>query len=102
MENCAATLDLSNLNINDFQFFRYQQRLPNGELKPVPAPSPLTIGNHFQRAKAGKFMIFRILSVQFKKNFSFFVVIDDFFFQLVHLYNGFYSAIQEMMPNQCH
>lgn len=55
MENCAATLDLSNLNVNDFQFFRYQQRLPNGELKPVPPPSSLTIENHFQRAKAGKF-----------------------------------------------
>lgn len=59
MDSCAmATLDLSNLNVNDFQFFRYQQRLPNGELKPVPPPSPLNIGNHFQRAKAGKFPIF--------------------------------------------
>lgn len=58
MGSCAATLDLSNLNVNDFQFFRYQQRLPNGELKPVPEPSPLSIENHFQRAKAGKFSIF--------------------------------------------
>lgn len=57
LENCTATLDLSNLNVNDFQFFRYQQRLPNGELKPVPAPSSFTIENHFQRAKAGKFTI---------------------------------------------
>lgn len=55
IENCSATLDLSNLNVNDFNFFRYQQRLPNGELKPIPAPSSLTIGNHFERAKAGEF-----------------------------------------------
>lgn len=55
VESCAATLDLSNLDVNDFQFFRYQQRLPNGELQSVPPPSSLTIKNHFQRAKAGKF-----------------------------------------------
>lgn len=49
---CAATIDLSNLNVNDFQFFRYQQRLPNGELKAV-SPPPSSIESHFQRAKAG-------------------------------------------------
>lgn len=58
MGYCAATLDLSNLNVNDFQFFRYQQRLPNGELRLVPEPpSPLTVGHHFQRAKAGEFCL---------------------------------------------
>lgn len=57
MDSCAATLDLSNLNVNDFQFFRYQQRLPNGELKPVPPPSTLSIENHFHRAKAGKYIL---------------------------------------------
>lgn len=58
MHSCAATLDLSNLNVNDFQFFRYQQRLPNGELKPVPPPSSLSIENHFHRAKAGKCLFY--------------------------------------------
>lgn len=57
MGNCSATLDLSNLNINDFQFFRYNQKLPNGELKPVRPPPP-SVGNHIQRAKAGKIQIF--------------------------------------------
>lgn len=52
-ELCTATLDLSNLNLNDFQFFRYEQSLPYGEVKQVQPPPP-SIGSHLQRAKAGK------------------------------------------------
>lgn len=51
--SCSATLDLSNLNLRDFQFFRYQQSLPNGELKTVKPPPP-SFGSHIQRAKAGE------------------------------------------------
>ncbi|XP_055315506.1 uncharacterized protein LOC129575648 [Sitodiplosis mosellana] len=54
--NCSATLDLSNLNVNDFQFFRYQQTLPNGELRQVKPPPP-SFESHIQHAKAvGKFV----------------------------------------------
>lgn len=49
----SATLDLSNLNLKDFQFFRYQQKLPNGELKQVKPPPP-SFTSHIQHAKAGK------------------------------------------------
>lgn len=59
--NCSATLDLSNLNVNDFQFFRYQQKLPNGELRQVKPPPP-SFGSHIQHAKAGKVPIFQSIS----------------------------------------
>lgn len=50
--NCSATLDLSNLHVNDFQFFRYQQKLPNGELRQGKPPPP-SLDSHIQHAKAG-------------------------------------------------
>lgn len=57
MNHCSATLDLSNLNLNEFQFFRYQQKLPNGELRQVMPPPP-SIESHVQKAKAGMDRIF--------------------------------------------
>ncbi|XP_031619810.1 uncharacterized protein LOC116338587 [Contarinia nasturtii] len=58
--NCSATLDLSNLNLNDFQFFRYQQKLPNGELKQIKPPPP-SFSSHIQRAKAVGAFVQRLL-----------------------------------------
>lgn len=52
INSCCATLDLSNLNFDNFQFFRYQKTLSNGEVQPL-APPPPSLGNHIQKAKAG-------------------------------------------------
>lgn len=51
-KNCAATLDLSNLDFNHFQFFRYQKELPNGEYQKVNAP-PSSLSSHLDKTKAG-------------------------------------------------
>lgn len=52
VSDCDGTLDLSNLDIKNFQFFRYTQVLPNGRIRNVMAPPP-SIHDHFSRAKAG-------------------------------------------------
>lgn len=51
-EKCAATIDLSNLDLNNFEFFRYQEKLPNGELRKLKPPPP-SIESHIQNTKAG-------------------------------------------------
>lgn len=51
-DNCAATIDLSNLDFKNFEFFRYQKQFPNGEYKKVKAP-PSSLSSHFDRTVAG-------------------------------------------------
>lgn len=53
MNDCDGSLDLSNLDLKNFQYFRYTQELPNGEVRNVMAPPP-SIHDHFRRTKAGK------------------------------------------------
>lgn len=55
--DCDATLDLSNLDLKNFQYFRYTQLLPNGQVRNVRPPPP-SIHDHFNRAKAGNFSRF--------------------------------------------
>lgn len=53
--NCfEATVDLSNLDFSRFRFFRYVQRLPNGEVINT-APPPPSFSDHLARIKAGNF-----------------------------------------------
>lgn len=54
VRDCSGTLDLSNLDLKNFQYFRYTQVLPNGQVRNVRPPPP-SIHDHFNRAKAGKF-----------------------------------------------
>lgn len=50
---CTATLDLSNLDFKNFEFFRYQKELPNGEYQKVRAP-PSSISSQLAKTKAGE------------------------------------------------
>lgn len=47
-----ATLDLSNVDWKNFQYFRYETMFPNGEVKNVQPAQP-SIQNHFQKKFAG-------------------------------------------------
>lgn len=67
--DCDGTLDLSNLDLKNFQFFRYTQVLPNGEIQNVMAPPP-NIHDHFSRAKAGRIIIFAVFIVHLIRNLN--------------------------------
>lgn len=56
IHSCAATLDTSNLDLDSFRFFRYINRLPNGDFTYAPAPPP-SLQDHLNRAKAGVIIV---------------------------------------------
>lgn len=54
MHGLRATIDLSNLDLKNYRFFRYVKMLPNGEMINT-APPPPSLSDHLKRVKAGKF-----------------------------------------------
>lgn len=55
LQACSATLDLSNLDVKSFRFFRYINRLPNGDFTYARAPAP-SIEDNLNRAKASEYI----------------------------------------------
>lgn len=88
----VATLDLSNVDWHNFQFFRYQKMLPYGELKNVPPPPP-SITDHIQKASAGKKQL--TFSISNELNGIYFL-----FLQLEHMCNDCYLGTRLMMEKQ--
>lgn len=50
-EPCSTTIDLSNVDLRAYRFFRYINRLPNGDFTYARAPPP-SLDAHLQKAKA--------------------------------------------------
>lgn len=65
MQSIKATIDLSNLDLKNYRFFRYVKMLPNGEVINT-APPPPSLSDHLKRIKASKFAI--VLYVEYDEN----------------------------------
>lgn len=53
MQSCEATVDTSNLDFKSFRFFRYINRLPNGDFTYARAPQMLDLSDYISHGKAG-------------------------------------------------
>lgn len=87
---CTATIDLSNVDLNSFRFFRYINPLPNGDYT-FAQPPPPSIADHLKRAKASKFQRMQTVELVFI-TLIIIVILVAVYFRNVVLGNTGYDA----------